>query len=847
MQFTANNFRRSFIIAIVIGVFVFLFGSANSVFAKYILPPNPGGVGTCTADELNPDLLPVVVCQDAGIPMDNQCLQNPWTFKYATGCVVTYQAGSFNTCNFDYAYSFSTCSTQDRCYGSNTGASGSDPVPPGYGGRVLPGICNASSYNGSDPNSACVSGSTYKRCCSSGGFEPATSCSLGDCPEGAITAAGVTSCASAPAPPTPISVDIRANDLQGPITVSRGTSVTLKWAASGSPTSCTGSGAWSGAKNPPAGGDQSVNVFSSGTYTITCQKAGVSQASDSVTVNVVSSQALACAPTSQSTQVNQNVTLNASGGTGTYQWSGGGTPANGSGSSFTTRFSSRGAKSVGVSSGSGIDICTVNVSGAGNDEEPIPPPIPPPPSSTPTPTPSPSPPIDECTNPWIQCVPASCEVEAEFGDRICFDTHEVLMIPGWGGVNLSCPSGSTCGPTTWDGPLGCERPWSRCVPPPVPPSPPPPPPALDAAASFVPSSWNKQSFAPGEEARAKIRVTNLSTQNAVFGPTTLGVWPTGGADMPSCPGSPKTPPAGGDYSVAAIAGGQNREIDISFTVPSEPGGYTAGGYVVPRCDAADANWGNNGTGSALNVSFSYVVGIDGWFESVGGDVGSGGSVSVSQAPPEGRYQSSFLLAGETIDPKVKTEKWRISNYTAPLVPAGGVYTYLAERFLQSAKASPGRGCSIGGGNADGYNYCSGDAAFNAGSGPNGNSVWFIDGNLTISKDLTLGAGDSATFIVRGDITINSDVNRVDGIYVAGGTFSDYDRGNTLGAGLAVNGGVYAGAVDLSRKLGGDNCRSGPECDNTLTAADVFNFDAKYLAGLNNILGTPAVSWHEVAP
>ncbi|MBI2598917.1 hypothetical protein HYW40_01750, partial [Candidatus Curtissbacteria bacterium] len=70
---------------------------------------------------------------------------------------------------------------------------------------------------------------------------------------------------------------------------------------------------------------------------------------------------------------------------------------------------------------------------------------------------------------------------------------------------------------------------------------------------------------------------------------------------------------------------------------------------------------------------------------------------------------------------------------------------------------------------------------------------------------------------------------------------------SLGRQLVINGGVYANAVNLPRKLGGSLCPSGPQCDNTVTPANQFVFDAKYLAGLNNIIGTPSISWTETAP
>lgn len=171
-----------------------------AIFAQAIYNPKPAqamlylGLNQCYEDANGPCAqLSISTCQnDAGIYPDNVCLQNPWTFKYARSCYVCAY-GNPGECTYDYVYSYNTCSTADRCEGSNTGGTGY-----ASNGHVLPGICSASSYDGNpnNPQSACISGGWYKQCCSSGGYDPATACSNGTCPSGQITSAGVTSCQS---------------------------------------------------------------------------------------------------------------------------------------------------------------------------------------------------------------------------------------------------------------------------------------------------------------------------------------------------------------------------------------------------------------------------------------------------------------------------------------------------------------------------------------------------------------------------------------------------------------------------------------------------------------------------
>ncbi len=359
----------------------------------------------------------------------------------------------------------------------------------------------------------------------------------------------------------------------------------------------------------------------------------------------------------------------------------------------------------------------------------------------------------------------------------------------------------------------------------------------DIQVSF--KSANKSNFNVGEQASFTYTVTNPSSRNSVT--TAVGFWPTGSTGtnpMPNCPttsGTPVNSPAPQTITVAPLS---SQDVTFSFNATT---GSTAYAYASYSCNPADSNWANNSAGK------SYTVNSPAWFEGIGGDTGSQGAISVTQAPPAGHYQSSFLVAGNGISATVQTQKWKINNYTNPLVPTGGVYIYLAERFLQTAKNTGGNGCQISAGNHNGFYYCSGDATYNSGNGPNGKGVWFIDGNLTITKDLVLGAGDTVTFIVKGNITVSTSVKRIDGIYIAGGVFNDFDSSGNYGVQLVVNGGVYVQSVNLARKLGGTACPSGVQCDNTQTAADQFNFDPKYLVGLNNILGTPAISWKELAP
>ncbi|OGK59484.1 hypothetical protein A3I56_04060 [Candidatus Roizmanbacteria bacterium RIFCSPLOWO2_02_FULL_43_10] len=235
--------------------------------------------------------------------------------------------------------------------------------------------------------------------------------------------------------------------------------------------------------------------------------------------------------------------------------------------------------------------------------------------------------------------------------------------------------------------------------------------------------------------------------------------------------------------------------------------------------------------------------MDAWFQTVDGDAGSKGDITQKFVPATEKV-SSWLLAGNgALFNSPAT--WLLKNYEKKLLSAPP-YNYLAERFLAKAKAANNMGnqCNIPSGNLVGLNYldaignCSGTARLN--SAPNGDpSVFFIEGDLNITGDVVLKPGDSTIFIVSRDILVESSVNRIDGIYIAGRTFDDVGSGSpTVNVTFEVNGSVLAGNVSLDRVL---------NAGNSTTPAEKFIFQPKYLVLLNSLLGSAAISWKEVNP
>lgn len=129
-------------------------------------------------------------------------------------------------------------------------------------------------------------------------------------------------------PPIAPTVDLKINGSDGPISITSGSSATLSWTTTNTPTTCTASNGWSGSKSVSGGSQSTGALVSSQMYVISCTNIN-GTATDQVTVNMGATPAptvgLSLSPTSvtsgQTTTLTWNVT-NATSCTGSGYWSG---------------------------------------------------------------------------------------------------------------------------------------------------------------------------------------------------------------------------------------------------------------------------------------------------------------------------------------------------------------------------------------------------------------------------------------------------------------------------------------------------------------------------------------------
>ncbi|MCL4397470.1 hypothetical protein M1403_00325 [Patescibacteria group bacterium] len=122
-------------------------------------------------------------------------------------------------------------------------------------------------------------------------------------------------------------------------------------------------------------------------------------------------------------------------------------------------------------------------------------------------------------------------------------------------------------------------------------------------------------------------------------------------------------------------------------------------------------------------------------------------------------------------------------------------------------------------------------------------IVFINGSLTVNKNITTGTGNSSIIFVQnnpdafnpGNLTLSPSVSQLDGVYLFPGSFDD---GAGLGA-LVGNGSLLAfGNSDLGLNRA--------VSDNSLPA-ERWIYQPKYLTIYQNILSRPSYSWTELTP
>ncbi len=145
--------------------------------------------------------------------------------------------------------------------------------------------------------------------------------------------------------------------------------------------------------------------------------------------------------------------------------------------------------------------------------------------------------------------------------------------------------------------------------------------------------------------------------------------------------------------------------------------------------------------------------------------------------------------------------------------------------------------------SSGIYYKTGDFTINQQSIPSSygtttfNQIVFINGNLTIDKDISVSSNSAALFIVSGNVNISKSVNALSvGIFTNGQISTAYDLNESEGSGTLVLHGIYAAdKFNFQRTLQGTNNSTDPSED--------FTYEPKYLINLKSFFTSSSVKWN----
>ncbi|HEX7456745.1 MAG TPA: hypothetical protein VF303_04805, partial [Candidatus Nanoarchaeia archaeon] len=313
---------------------------------------------------------------------------------------------------------------------------------------------------------------------------------------------------------------------------------------------------------------------------------------------------------------------------------------------------------------------------------------------------------------------------------------------------------------------------------------------------------------------------------------------------------------------------------FAFNVPDNPT-FPVTKSILVRVDLPDTN--GDGIGDPPGVipelnevnnnraTRSYtVIGPPPWIQSRGGDVGSFSQIYPEDPPTgPGAFSAEYLvIADDVVNTATFTSAkgWLVQNYDPPdginlwveeetVSQGDSIYDALFHEYSKQCQQSenittPG----VLAGKVSHADDCKfvlhsgGDLTIdNSAWGPPGAAIGytgnpavvFVNGNMTIQN--SIGAGDETglIFVVKGNITVASNVTQTDGMYIFDGDYTVNSTGisSALPGGeeqLTVNGaviggfkkGLSVGKIDLNRDFRSTASRTTP--------TELFNYDPKYL-------------------
>ena len=281
-------------------------------------------------------------------------------------------------------------------------------------------------------------------------------------------------------------------------------------------------------------------------------------------------------------------------------------------------------------------------------------------------------------------------------------------------------------------------------------------------------------------------------------------------------------------------------------------GLPLGDHYLQVCADSSSSIGesNEADNCSSELKFTLAEAPEQWLKTTQGDVGARGSISM--AHPDGDNADYLaILQGANNNLFTSAKTWLVKSYSPLNVYPTAASSYTSLLGLYSKNGIPGVGTTENDVNnlAGNIGQTSGDMTADSTSWPvsynGGAKVIFVNGDLRINSNLNIASSTGLVFIVSGNITINSAVTQVDGVFISYGTFNTTSY-NSCGipltethSQLKINGAVYSfGQACFTRNLGKIH-NSDP--------AELITYEPKYLVLFRELLGETVTSFKEVTP
>ena len=229
----------------------------------------------------------------------------------------------------------------------------------------------------------------------------------------------------------------------------------------------------------------------------------------------------------------------------------------------------------------------------------------------------------------------------------------------------------------------------------------------------------------------------------------------------------------------------------------------------------------------LDIDFTSILDQDPWWQSIDGGVISNTSIN-NQVPvtcvSNCKISTNALVAAPSIDntgrtPLTDIQTWYWQSANAKLANVNENYIYFKDQYYNKNQ--------IGTLSTGTKTVTTTD---NFGTDPN--NIYFIDGDLNINGNLTLGTRKFLMIIVSGNITISKSVTQVDGIFVAKNIYATGDNATRL----TINGSLYASdSVEFTRGFTTGSA-------NNTAAAVVIDHNPSLLFNIPGKLAKVLTSW-----